>query len=276
MSGTGPDVGVVGFHHVARYHAPPQRAVVDCRFRRRSSLPALAEKETTYKSAAQRQSEASTTRRFSETEDACQTPSADRPVSRSSQGHRSVSFSCITMSIASMLLPPCDAADVVADCEFFAAVCIVAELNYPRNAMPAQHWLWSCHSCVRLSVRQSQAGVVSKRMNGTNWFLAQTYIRCAVRIFTYLPEERYFLWNFVANSGLTKTSPRPVDRYQPSSTVGRHQLHWASASCTRAFRFGQKKFRFDSRYRIDFFDSIRFANLINLPLLNNDVSLFFG
>jgi len=26
--------------------------------------------------------------------------------------------------------------------------------------------------------------------------------------------------------------------------------------------------RFDSRYRIDFFDSIRFANLINLPLLH--------
>ena len=38
----------------------------------------------------------------------------------------------------------------------------------------------------------------------------------------------------------------------------------------RAFQFGQKSFdsiRFDSRYRIDFFDSIRFANLINLPLL---------
>ena len=29
------------------------------------------------------------------------------------------------------------------------------------------------------------------------------------------------------------------------------------AVCTRAFQFGQKKFRFDSRYRIDFFDSIR-------------------
>ena len=40
---------------------------------------------------------------------------------------------------------------------------------------------------------------------------------------------------------------------------------------TRAFQFGQKSFdsiRFDSRYRIDFFDSIRFANLINLPLLH--------
>ena len=37
-----------------------------------------------------------------------------------------------------------------------------------------------------------------------------------------------------------------------------------------AFQFGQKSFdsiRFDSRYRIDFFDSIRFGNLINLPLL---------
>jgi len=33
---------------------------------------------------------------------------------------------------------------------------------------------------------------------------------------------------------------------------------------------GKKSFdsiRFDSRYRIDFFDSIRFGNLINLPLV---------
>ena len=41
----------------------------------------------------------------------------------------------------------------------------------------------------------------------------------------------------------------------------------------REFQFGQKKFRFDSirfdsRYRIDFFDSIRFGNLINLPLVH--------
>ena len=39
----------------------------------------------------------------------------------------------------------------------------------------------------------------------------------------------------------------------------------------RAFQFGQKSFdsiRFDSHYRIDFFDSIRFANLINFPLLH--------
>ena len=40
---------------------------------------------------------------------------------------------------------------------------------------------------------------------------------------------------------------------------------------TRAFQFGRKSFdsiRFDSRYRIDFFDSIRFGNLINLPLVH--------
>jgi len=29
------------------------------------------------------------------------------------------------------------------------------------------------------------------------------------------------------------------------------------STCARAFQFGQKKFRLDSRYRIDFFDSIR-------------------
>jgi len=37
---------------------------------------------------------------------------------------------------------------------------------------------------------------------------------------------------------------------------------------SRAFQQGQKKFRFDSRYRIHFFDSIRFGNLINLPLVH--------
>ena len=31
---------------------------------------------------------------------------------------------------------------------------------------------------------------------------------------------------------------------------------------------GEKKFRFDFRYRIDFFDSIRLGNLINLPLVH--------
>jgi len=39
----------------------------------------------------------------------------------------------------------------------------------------------------------------------------------------------------------------------------------------RAFQFGPKYFdlvRFDSRYRIDFFDSIQFGNLINLPLVH--------
>ena len=39
----------------------------------------------------------------------------------------------------------------------------------------------------------------------------------------------------------------------------------------RAFQSGPKSFDsiwFDSRYRIDFFDSIWFANLINLPLLH--------
>ena len=33
--------------------------------------------------------------------------------------------------------------------------------------------------------------------------------------------------------------------------------HTQHEVCTRAFQFGQKKFRFDSRYRIDIFDSIR-------------------
>jgi len=39
---------------------------------------------------------------------------------------------------------------------------------------------------------------------------------------------------------------------------------------TRAFQFGQKKFRFDSILATEsiFFDSIRFGNLINLPLVH--------
>jgi len=45
-------------------------------------------------------------------------------------------------------------------------------------------------------------------------------------------------------------------------------LDWAHVFNDRAYQFGQKKFRFDSRYRIDFFDSIRFSNLINLPLVH--------
>jgi len=39
---------------------------------------------------------------------------------------------------------------------------------------------------------------------------------------------------------------------------------------TRAFQFGQKKFLFDSILATEsiFFDSIRFSNLINLPLVH--------
>jgi len=46
---------------------------------------------------------------------------------------------------------------------------------------------------------------------------------------------------------------------------------WCGQAVNRAFQFGQKSLdsiRFDSRYRIDFFDSIRFGNLINLPLVH--------
>ena len=43
---------------------------------------------------------------------------------------------------------------------------------------------------------------------------------------------------------------------------------WYDTVRDRAFQFGQKKIRFDSRYRIDFFDSIRFGNMINLPLVH--------
>ena len=53
------------------------------------------------------------------------------------------------------------------------------------------------------------------------------------------------------------------------STSKRRQ--WTAPLSTRAFQFGQKSFhsiRFDSRYRIDFFDSIRFGNLIHLPLVH--------
>ena len=54
----------------------------------------------------------------------------------------------------------------------------------------------------------------------------------------------------------------PAANQQRQSTEGKHYC-----LISRAFQFGQKKFRFDSRYRIDFFDSIRFANLIHLPLV---------
>jgi len=46
--------------------------------------------------------------------------------------------------------------------------------------------------------------------------------------------------------------------------------HTKFSVVSRAIQFGQKSFdsiRFDSHYRIDFFDSIRFANLINLPVV---------
>jgi len=55
------------------------------------------------------------------------------------------------------------------------------------------------------------------------------------------------------------------------------QIMWYKFSPTshllygRAFQFGQKSFHsilFDSCYRIDFFDSNRFGNLINLPLVH--------
>ena len=53
--------------------------------------------------------------------------------------------------------------------------------------------------------------------------------------------------------------------------MSRLNLRNSVLSRPRAFQFGQKSFdsiRFDFRYRIDFFDSIRFGNLINLPLVH--------
>ena len=58
---------------------------------------------------------------------------------------------------------------------------------------------------------------------------------------------------------------------QDSRTFLNSRLERQAGISVRAFQFGQKSFdsiRFNSRYRIDFFDSILFGNLINLPLVH--------
>ena len=67
-----------------------------------------------------------------------------------------------------------------------------------------------------------------------------------------------------------------------TAATGKLSLFWNMAVClcvylhhkviaemnSRAFQFGQKKFRFDSILAIDSIFSIRFSNLINLPLVH--------
>ena len=52
-----------------------------------------------------------------------------------------------------------------------------------------------------------------------------------------------------------------------AASAGRSEACGVALS-SRAFQFGQKKFRFDSILVTESIFSIRFANLINLPLLH--------
>ena len=73
--------------------------------------------------------------------------------------------------------------------------------------------------------------------------------------------------NIIFNYKTYKFKHHCFSRFIVSSDCA--EFRFQSSMPSRAFQFGQKvSILFDSRYRIDFFDSIRFANLINLPLLH--------
>ena len=59
-----------------------------------------------------------------------------------------------------------------------------------------------------LSVRLSQAGIVSKRLDESSWFWHGGFLppipHCVIRKFGYLQNKGTWLWNTVTNSGLRK------------------------------------------------------------------------
>ena len=91
-------------------------------------------------------------------------------------------------------------------------------------------------SCVCLSVRL-QAGIVSKRLDESTWVLA-----CRPKLRSTCPTLCYMeMW------------VSPKIRVLPSEALSQTQ----ATVLTTEFQFGQKSF-----------DSIRFGNLINLPLVH--------
>jgi len=104
----------------------------------------------------------------------------------------------------------------------------------PRDAMPARYMLSSC-----LSVRLSHAGIVSKRIDGLNWFwvreLSLTYHKlCYKKI--QVPKG-ISLWNLAQNSGRRKFrhrkstvwSTKLVDGRACGSHLRRSSTSWLNA-----------------------------------------------
>jgi len=75
---------------------------------------------------------------------------------------------------------------------------LTQQVYLPRDAVLARYLL---SSCVRLSVRVSQAGIVSKRMDESSWFLARklpsTYPTLCCKEFQVSPKLDTSLWDFV-------------------------------------------------------------------------------
>jgi len=83
----------------------------------------------------------------------------------------------------------------------FQWIQLSASFFLPRDAMPARYMLSSC-----LSVRLSHAGIVSKRIDGLNWFwvreLSLTYHKLCYKEIQV--PKGISLWNFAQNSGRRK------------------------------------------------------------------------
>jgi len=82
---------------------------------------------------------------------------------------------------------------------------------------------------------------------------------------------------YADNLALPAVSRRCYSSWLMSLTCQAHSSKLTARRCsrrmdiwadTRAFQFGQKKFRFDSILAIESIFSIRFGNLINLPLVH--------
>jgi len=77
-------------------------------------------------------------------------------------------------------------------------------------------------SCVRLSVRLSQAGIVSKRLHESSWYLARGFLppipRCVVEKFGYLQKNRVLPSGTLSQTSDLEISPRQVDRVVDNSS----------------------------------------------------------
>jgi len=93
---------------------------------------------------------------------------------------------------------------------------------YPRDAMLARYWLWSC-VCPSASVFVKRRSSILKRLNESSWFLTcelpATYPTLCFKEIQTPPKSVYFPVKLCPKLCTWKILPRPVDRRNVSTEV---------------------------------------------------------